>query len=89
MQQPAESGPTLPRVRRHGKRALRLLKRARPFTLMDARGDWHVDREGWASREGAETVPARSLLASKASCPRCGRKLTGPLPQCFHGKPLR
>ena len=79
----------LPRVRRHGKRAWSLLRRAKPFVLADGQGDYFVDPGGWAWRQGSSPVPARSLLTSKAACPMCGRKLNGALPQCLHGRPLR
>ena len=44
--------PTLPRVKRHGKQAWELVRRAKAFVLVDAGGDYLVDRGGWARRMG-------------------------------------
>ena len=52
----------LPRVRKHGKRVWSLLSRHKPFVLVDAAGDYFVDRGGWAHRNGQATVAARTLL---------------------------
>ena len=52
----------LPRVRRHGKRAWELLRRANRFVLVDAAGDYYVDRAGNASRPGEVSVHVSKLL---------------------------
>ena len=52
----------LPRVRRHGKRAWELLRRAKRFVLVDAAGNYYVDRAGNASRPGTPIVHVSKLL---------------------------
>ena len=52
----------LPRVRRHGKRAWELVRQARSFILVDAQGDYYVDRGGWANRPGNRSVRVERLL---------------------------
>ena len=52
----------LPRVRRHGKRAWQLYRRAKRFVLVDAAGDYYVDRAGNAHRPGEITVHVVKLL---------------------------
>ena len=54
--------PSSPRVRRHGKRAWELLRRAKRFVLVDAAGDYYVDRAGNASRPGETYVHVSKLL---------------------------
>ena len=52
----------LPRVRRHGKRAWELLRRAKRFVLVDAAGDYYMDRAGNASRPREVSVHVSKLL---------------------------